>query len=61
LFVGEVALTFILDNVVNNRLKTMAESWPFAKPVNKKVVKDYYTIVKEPMDLETIERKVQCT
>lgn len=55
----QVAFTFILDNVVNNKLKTMAESWPFAKPVNKKVVKDYYSIVKDPMDLETIERKVR--
>lgn len=56
----QVAFTFILDNVVNNKLKIMAESWPFAKPVNRKVVKDYYVIVKEPMDLETIERKVRC-
>lgn len=55
----QVALTFILENVVNNKLKTMAESWPFAKPVNKKFVKDYYTVVKEPMDLEAIERKVK--
>lgn len=55
----QVAFTFILDNVVNNKLKSMAESWPFVKPVNKKVVKDYYMIVKEPMDLETIERKVK--
>lgn len=56
----QVALTFILDNVVNNKLKTMSESWPFAKPVNKKVVKDYYNIVKDPIDLETIEAKVKC-
>uniref|UniRef100_T1HCU3 Transcription initiation factor TFIID subunit 1 n=2 Tax=Rhodnius prolixus TaxID=13249 RepID=T1HCU3_RHOPR len=55
----QVALTFILDNVVNNKLKTMSESWPFAKPVNKKVVKDYYNIVKDPIDLETIEAKVK--
>lgn len=55
----QVALTFILDNVVNNRLKTMSESWPFVKPVNKKLVKDYYNIVKHPMDLETIAKKVK--
>lgn len=35
----QVALTFILDNVINNKLKTMQESWPFIKPVNKKNVK----------------------
>ncbi|KAK7790672.1 hypothetical protein R5R35_002446 [Gryllus longicercus] len=54
----QVALTFILDNVVNNKLKGMSESWPFLKPVNKKNVKDYYNIVKEPMDLETVAKKV---
>lgn len=56
----QVALTYILDSVVNNRLKTMSESWPFVKPVNKKLVKDYYNIVKHPMDLETISKKVKC-
>ncbi|XP_054274106.1 transcription initiation factor TFIID subunit 1-like [Macrosteles quadrilineatus] len=55
----QVALTFILDNVVNNKLKIMSESWPFVKPVNKKLVKDYYNIVKYPMDLETISKKVK--
>ncbi|KMR03010.1 transcription initiation factor tfiid subunit 1 [Lasius niger] len=54
----QVALTFILDNVVNNKLKSMTEVWPFMKPVNKKMVKDYYSIVKRPMDLETISKKV---
>lgn len=54
----QVALTFILDNVINTRLKAMSESWPFLKPVNKKLVKDYYSIIKRPMDLETISKKV---
>lgn len=54
----QVALTFILDNVVNTKLKTMSESWPFLKPVNKKNVKDYYSVIKRPMDLDTISKKV---
>ncbi|KZC11582.1 Transcription initiation factor TFIID subunit 1 [Dufourea novaeangliae] len=54
----QVALTFILDNVVNNKLKSMTEAWPFLKPVNKKLVKDYYTVIKRPMDLETVSKKV---
>lgn len=54
----QVALTFILDNVVNSKLKTMQESWPFLKPVNRKLVKDYYNVIKRPMDLETISNKV---
>ncbi len=37
----------------------MQESWPFMKPVNKKAVKDYYEIVKQPMDLETITTKIK--
>jgi hypothetical protein len=56
----QVALSFILDNVVNNKLKGMSESWPFVRPVNKKLVKDYYSVVKYPMDLETIAKKVSC-
>ncbi|KAJ8919713.1 hypothetical protein NQ315_006241 [Exocentrus adspersus] len=54
----QVALTFILECVVNSKLKTMSESWPFLKPVNKKLVKDYYSIVKRPMDLETVTKKI---
>lgn len=54
----QVALTFILENVVNTKLKTMPDVWPFLKPVNKKLIKDYYNIVKRPMDLETISKKV---
>ncbi|XP_026472569.1 transcription initiation factor TFIID subunit 1 [Ctenocephalides felis] len=55
----QVALTFILENFVNLKLKVMPESWPFLKPVNKKQVKDYYTIIQRPMDLETVLKKVQ--
>lgn len=54
----QVALTFILDNVVNSKLKSMSEAWPFLKPVNKKLVKDYYNVIKRPMDLDTISKKV---
>ena len=28
------------------------------KPVNRKQLKVYYEMIKEPMDLETIEKKV---
>ncbi|XP_015602536.1 transcription initiation factor TFIID subunit 1 isoform X2 [Cephus cinctus] len=54
----QVALTFILENVVNNKLKAMPEAWPFSKPVSKKLVKDYYNVIKRPMDLDTISKKV---
>ncbi|XP_040573195.1 transcription initiation factor TFIID subunit 1 [Lepeophtheirus salmonis] len=54
----QVALTYILDNILNEKIKSMQESWPFMKPVNKKQNKAYYEIVKNPMDLETISLKV---
>lgn len=54
----QVALTFILNSIVNDKVKNMSESWPFLKPVNKKQVKDYYNKIKHPMDLEQISKKV---
>ena len=29
------------------------------KPVNKKAVKDYYEVIKQPMDLETMTLKIK--
>ncbi|XP_077984278.1 transcription initiation factor TFIID subunit 1-like [Glandiceps talaboti] len=49
----QVAFSFILDNIVG-KMKEVPESWPFHQPVNAKFVKDYYKVIKAPMDLETI-------
>lgn len=54
----QVAFSFILENIVQ-KLFLIPESWPFHKPVNKKLVKDYYDVIKSPMDLEAIKKKVQ--
>lgn len=54
----QVALSFIFEKLISGKLKVMPESWPFLKPVNKKQVKDYYTVIRRPMDLETITKKV---
>ena len=54
----QVALTYILTSILNDKIKSMSESWPFLKPVNKKQVKDYYNKIKNPMDLEQIGKKV---
>lgn len=32
------------------------QSWPFHHPVNKKFVPDYYKVIINPMDLETIRK-----
>lgn len=54
----QVALSFIFEKLINEKLKNMPESWLFKKPVNKKQFKDYYTVIRRPMDLETISKKV---
>lgn len=54
----QVALSFIFENILNGKLKNMRESNVFKKPVNKKQFKDYYTVIRKPMDLETISKKV---
>ena len=53
----QVALTYVLRSILD-QVKSMQESWPFMKPVNRKNMKHYYDIIKNPMDLETIEGKV---
>merc|ERR1712176_1213212 len=53
------ALSYILTSILNDKVKSMSESWPFMKPVNKKQVKDYYEKIKEPMDLETMTNKLK--
>lgn len=55
----QVALSFILENLLATKLKVMPEAWPFLKPVNKKQVKDYYSVIKKPIDMETMAKKIQ--
>ncbi|KAG0148059.1 hypothetical protein CROQUDRAFT_42006 [Cronartium quercuum f. sp. fusiforme G11] len=48
-------------NIMRHLLTDMqnsASAWPFAKPVNAEEVTDYYDVIKSPMDLETIELKL---
>jgi len=35
-----------------------ADSWPFSDPVDPQEVPDYYEIIKEPMDLQTIGLRI---
>ncbi|KAK8095209.1 uncharacterized protein PG998_014433 [Apiospora kogelbergensis] len=41
-----------------NDLQNHQSSWPFLNPVNKDDVSDYYDVIKEPMDLSTMEAKL---
>lgn len=44
----------LLQELVNH-----PSAWPFAVPVNKEEVGDYYDVIKEPMDLSTMELKLE--
>merc|ERR1712150_209086 len=54
-----VAFSYILKTVIEDRLKTIDNSYPFHHPVNKKFVKDYYQVITRPMDMETLLKNVK--
>ncbi|XP_072285729.1 transcription initiation factor TFIID subunit 1 [Pyxicephalus adspersus] len=54
----QVAFSFILDNIVTQKMMAVPDSWPFHLPVNKKFVPDYYKVIVNPMDLETIRQNI---
>lgn len=56
----QVAFSFILETIVSQDLKSIPESWPFHKPVSKKFVKEYYNVVKNPIDLDAILKVSYC-
>ncbi|XP_032613048.2 transcription initiation factor TFIID subunit 1-like [Hylobates moloch] len=39
-------------------MMAVPDSWPFHHPVNKKFVPDYYKVIVNPMDLETIRKNI---
>lgn len=36
-------------------------SWPFRKPVDTKKIRDYLEVINTPIDLETIQKKIDST
>ena len=42
-----------------NDMQNHQASWPFQMPVNKEEVADYYEVIKEPMDLSTMEQRLE--
>lgn len=42
-----------------NAIKEDKSSWPFAEPVDGTVVTNYYAYVDDPMDLQTMDRKLE--
>ena len=53
-----MGFTYVIRSILDGKIKNMQESWPFLKPVNRKNVKNYYELIKQPMNLEMIEKKV---
>ena len=45
-------------NIIN-KLKNDTHSWPYREPVDATIVQDYYQKIKEPMDLQTLEKGVE--
>lgn len=43
----------ILVNLEKHRL-----AWPFLKPVSRKIAPDYYDVIKEPVDVRTMTKKL---
>lgn len=49
----QIGMHKILDHVKNHR-----DAWPFAYPVDEDIAPNYYSIIKKPMDLETMEERL---
>ncbi|CAG8155514.1 unnamed protein product [Penicillium nalgiovense] len=41
-----------------NHIQNRKHAWPFVTPVNKDEVPDYYNVISSPMDLSTIEERL---
>jgi hypothetical protein len=50
-----VAISYLFERILSEHLMNVENSWPFHHAVNKLRFKDYYDIVKTPMDLEKIK------
>jgi len=55
--IGKTVTHSLMERMINELLSN-SRSWAFREPVNVEEVVDYLEIIKEPMDLRTIERKV---
>lgn len=42
-----------------NQLQNHKQAWPFLNPVNKDEVPDYYDVITSPMDLSTMEERLE--
>ena len=50
----EACFHFIVDQMINNNA-----SWPFREPVGMDVAPDYFDIIKDPVDLSKMKKRIQ--
>jgi len=50
--------TLEINRALLNAIKEDKSSWPFLEPVDGTVVTNYYSHVEDPIDLQTLERKL---
>ncbi|KLJ05692.1 histone acetyltransferase [Blastomyces silverae] len=43
-----------------NEIQNHKQAWPFLTPVNRDEVPDYYNVISSPMDLSTMEERLEC-
>ncbi|CAF2594693.1 unnamed protein product [Rotaria sp. Silwood2] len=53
-----VAMSYLFERILSEHLMNVENSWPFHHAVSKVRFKDYYDIVKTPMDLEKIKNNI---
>ncbi|KAK4224647.1 histone acetyltransferase GCN5 [Podospora fimiseda] len=41
------------------QMQNHKQAWPFLNPVNREEVPDYYNVIEQPMDLSTIEERLE--
>lgn len=51
-----IRLHFLLDKIFEKRIMSVDNSFAFLKPVSKTKYRDYYDIIKRPIDLEAIKQ-----
>jgi histone acetyltransferase len=42
-----------------NQIQNHKQAWPFLHPVNREEVSDYYNVITSPIDLSTIEERLE--
>ncbi len=53
-----IALNYLFNQIYDNHIMNAENAFAFLKPVNKAKYKDYYDVIKTPIDLEAIKNKI---